>query len=87
MSNKTPIQELIDWIDKINASIYALSASDSELNMMANFKIKLMKMKQKEKAFAFDCYEAGFSEMWEDDSRTSEEDFDLFYKQYADETI
>lgn len=74
---KTPIMELIDYYNQ-NSSLdpYVLSLM---------LRGQMESMLQKEKAFAFDCYEAGYSEMWEDDSRTSEENFGLFYLQYAEQ--
>ena len=38
---------------------------------------------QKEKAFAFDCYQAGYSEIFACAEQTVKEDFDDFYSEYA----
>ena len=77
-TNKTPIQELVDWILECENSIFAISATEIELKMLSQFKDKLKSQLQKEKAFAFDCYETGV-----DYACGSYEDFDQFYSQYA----
>lgn len=35
--NKTAMQELIDWIDEIDNSVFALSAPENELQMLKQF--------------------------------------------------
>lgn len=79
MINKTPIQELIDCYEDVAKNITDIKKKESYEAVVIHLKNRGL---EKEKAFAFDCYQAGFSEMWEDDSRTMEEDFDLFYLQF-----
>ena len=90
-TNKTPIQELIDWISEIENSIFGLNCARIELDMLAQFKLKLKEYTQKEKAFAFYCFEAGnthgmdvaMSLEWGD--YPTKPDFNEFYSQYVEQ--
>ena len=48
---KTPINSIINWIDEINNSIFALQASEIELKLLAQFKAKLIEKLPLEKDF------------------------------------
>lgn len=61
----TPIKSLIEWIDEINNSIFALQASEIEIKMLAQFKAKLVEKLPIEEVFAVKCYNAGCNYMEE----------------------
>ena len=78
-TNKTPIQEFIDYcvrnrFDCTQEDGFKFEALDFE-----DTSAELMEYKQKEKAFAFDCYMRGYNTA--DDRLPA--DFDFFYSQYA----
>ena len=87
MKNKTPIQELIDLLNKRGDELWkTLGTQSYEARChLYDYRELTKTLLGKEKQFAFDCYQAGYSEAWEGGSRTIEEDFDLFYSQYAEQ--
>ena len=93
MTNKTPIQELIEFCIKntFNSTLEdgtkMLTLDYDELRETFDSLVK------KEKAFAFDCFEAGksygidYSLSVEDGMPSQRPTFDEFYSQYAEQHI
>ena len=44
-TNKEPLQILIDWVEDMENSIFALSAPENELKMLSQFKDKINSLK------------------------------------------
>lgn len=53
---KTPINELITWVEDMENSIFALQASSTELQMLSQFKKKLKDTLHREKEFGENCF-------------------------------
>jgi len=49
MSNTTALQDLINWINEIDNSVFAMSAPQNELQMLHNFKNKCKSLLEKER--------------------------------------
>jgi hypothetical protein len=56
---KTPINELITWVEDMEDSVFALQASSTELQMLSQFKKKLKDTLEKEKEFGVQCFNGG----------------------------
>lgn len=56
------MQELIDWIDEIDNSVFALSAPSNELKMLSDFKRKANEFLEAERKQIVDSYNAGHKE-------------------------
>ena len=84
-TNKTPIQELIDWLDAL------IKTNNTQKIRLSLLRSGLEERLQKEKAFAFDCFEAGkdygfdvcMAIDWGDNP--TKQDFDQFYVKYAEQ--
>ena len=72
--NKTPIQELIDWLDAL------IKTNNTQKIRLSLFRSGLEDRLQKEKQFAFDFYTQGqcYCDNPEDNS------FEKFYSQYVE---
>lgn len=94
MINKTPIQELIDYIDDLIMIAYSqknvhTDSISHNFELLRDFINKFYR--QKEKAFAFDCFKTGqvygmdvaLSIEWAEEP--TKPDFDQFYSQYAEQ--
>lgn len=57
---KTVNHEIFDWVNEIDNSIFALSASPIELKMLGSFKTKIASLIQKEKQQLIDAYNQGY---------------------------
>lgn len=58
MSN-TPMQELINWINEIDNSVFAMTAPQNELQMLHNFKNKCKSLLENERSVIIDAVEKG----------------------------
>ena len=82
--NKTPMQELICWIDETNQLAISIDETYEIPELVKQFKEVLTAKLEKEKQFAFDCFEA--SRMLDDDQyHYLYSDFDEFYSEYKNE--
>jgi hypothetical protein len=63
MGNKTALQQLIEWIDTIDNSVFALSASKVELAMLKQFKTKCQSPLSTERQQIIDAFDEGKKEM------------------------
>lgn len=82
--NKTPIQELIDWVN----SEEDLSTDEKYVCVdSVSLSIFLYELQQKEKQFAFECFSAGESYCSYHCGPNLEEspDFEQFYSQYVEQ--
>lgn len=78
MTNKTPIQELIF---SLNNEFY--ECIDTNYGRGVLFAMNMAReVLQKEKAFAFDCFEAARSESYGEHDYF---DFDVFWRRYAEQ--
>lgn len=84
MTNKTPIQELIDLLNKRGDELWETLGTESyEARCHLYDCLELSKtLLEKEKAFAFDCWMDGESNGGCIDKQQS---FDWFYSQYAEQ--
>ncbi len=57
---KTAIKDIIDWIDLIDNSVFALSAPANELRMLTSFRNKATQLLEKEKEEIKAAYTNGF---------------------------
>lgn len=87
MKNKTPIQELIYWIEEIENSIFGMTGLKVEMEMLRDFKKGLVRHLPKEKQFAFDCFKAGSNMILSEyiSHMKDHPDFEQFYLQYAEQ--
>jgi hypothetical protein len=53
---QTPLQKLVEWVDKMNNSIFALQSSEIELKMLQQFKTKIQSLLPYEQEWATDCH-------------------------------
>lgn len=92
-TNKTPIQELIDLLNKRGDELWETLGTESYVARCHLFDCRELAktLLQKEKAFAFDCFEAGklygidLCLSIEDVVETREPKFDEFYSKYAEQ--
>lgn len=86
-TNKTPIQELIKYFEYVKTQ----NVNPKEIDYLNEVIMAIDTFKQKEKAFAFDCFEAGklygidLCLSIEDAVETREPKFDEFYSKYAEQ--
>jgi len=80
----TPIKSLIEWIDEINNSIFALQSSELELKMLAQFRAKLVEKLPIEKDFAHQNFIAGrkYMEDYYEEPEKESINFSTFFKNY-----
>ena len=76
-TNKTPIQELIKYFEYVKTQ----NVNPKEIDYLNEVIMAIDTFKDKEKAFAFDCYMRGYNTA--DDRFPA--DFDFFYSQYAEQ--
>lgn len=87
MTNKTPIKELMLFFDTAIKN----SKRKEVVGILSTLRTVAEASLQKEKAFAFDCFNAGqtygmdvaMSTEWAED--TTEPDFEQFYSKYAEQ--
>lgn len=77
-TNKTPIQELIDWLDE--QSSYPRNNIIERYN---NMKSIIESLEPKEKQFAFDCFEAGYKARHYFSAGDGDYAFEQFYSQHV----
>ena len=88
-TNKTPIQELMLFFDTAIKN----SKRKEVVGILSTLRTVAEASLQKEKAFAFDCFEAGksygidYSLSVEDGMPSQRPTFDEFYSQYAEQHI
>ena len=82
-ANKTPIQELIDWLDAL------IKTNNTQKIRLSLFRSGLEDRLQKEKQFAFDCFQAGnrfgmdVCGSFDWGQQPTKPDFDEFYSKYV----
>lgn len=82
MTNKTPIQELIEYFYDMQNN----ARTSNEISIYINEVCATLETyQQKEKAFAFDCFEEGQDTIILLGRQELEDAFEDFYSQYAEQ--